>query len=272
MPNIFEYTNFREYLKDKFEELKRENPKFSHRHLAKKLDLATPNLIWLVIQGKRNLTQPVRRKLSKVLGHSKKEALYFYTLVDFLQARTHEEKEEFFSEIIKKRRSLKVARIEERQYEYYGKWYNPVVRELVTNPKFNGNYEILGRRVSPPITEAQARRSVELLENLGLIKKKGKKYIQTDPLVSTGPEVNSLAVVNFHKKTCQLAEESFDRHSLKERTITSCTVNISQENFNDLKGEIADLRKKILSLAKNSSSDTRVYQVNLQLFPLSKIY
>lgn len=270
MINIYEYTNFRDYLKDYFEEAKKDEPNFSHRYLAQKLDLSTPNLILLIMQGKRNLTKTVRFKLSHFLGHSQKEAQYFETMVSFLQAKTHDEKNMYFARMIEQRSKLTTVKIAEHQYEYYSNWYNPVVRELVTYPDFNDDYKALSKKLSPSITPQQAKRSVELLLKLSLIKNKGEKYVQTDPIISTGPEVNSLAVVNFHRKTAQLAADSFDRYTLKERTITSCTINISEDRFQELKREIADFRKKALALAEDTGTSTRVYQLNLQLFPLSK--
>lgn len=270
MTNIFEYTNFREYLKDYFKEAKKENPKFTHRYLAQKLELSTSNLIWRIIQGKRNLTKSVMFKLSQVLRHSKKEAQYFDNMVSFLQAKTHDEKNLYFKRMIDLRHKLKLKKIDEHQYEYYSNWYNLTIRELVTYPDFDGDFKTLARKLSPPITHIQAKQSVELLLKLGLIKRKRKEYIQSNPVISTGPEVNSLAVVNFHKKMAHLAAESYDRHIKNERTITSCTVNISEDGFKDLKREIADFRRKALTLAGNANKSTRVFQLNIQLFPLSK--
>ena len=47
MINIFEHTNYREYLKAYFGERRKKDKKFSHRWLAQKLDLATSNFIML---------------------------------------------------------------------------------------------------------------------------------------------------------------------------------------------------------------------------------
>lgn len=270
MPNIFEYTNFREYLKDCFKEAKKDNPNFSHRYLAQNLGLSTPNLILLIIQGKRNLTRSILFKLSKFLKHSKKEAQYFENMVSFLQAKTHDEKNLYFKRMIELRHNLKLKKIDEQQYEYYSNWYNLAIRELVTYPDFNGDFKALAKKLSPTITPIQAKQSVDLLLKLGLIKKNGKRYIQKDPIISTGPEINSLGVVNFHRKMALLAAESYDRHTKKERTITSCTVNMSEDRFQDLKREIADFRRRALTLAGDADNSTRVFQLNIQLFPLSK--
>jgi uncharacterized protein (TIGR02147 family) len=268
--SIYDYSDFRDYIKDSLAIEKTRNPSFSHRYLAQKIGLSTPNLILLVIQGRRNLTPTIRFKLSAFLRHTKKEALYFERMVSFLQAKTHDERAMQYASMLELKRKIKAAPIERQQYEYYSNWYNPVVRELVCAPDFSGDFKTLAKRLSPPISPEQAQRSVALLLDLGLIKKSGKRYILTDPLVSTGPVVDSIAVVGFHRKTAQLAAESFDRHTRQERTITSCTVSLSEEHFQMLKRESADLRKRALELAVEPDGASRVYQLNIHLFPVSK--
>jgi uncharacterized protein (TIGR02147 family) len=271
MVNIFEYTDYREYLKVYFAERKKKDPKFSHRWLAQKMDLATSNFIMLVMQGKRNLNRSLCFKISEVFKHSHKEAAYFENMVNFLQAKNSKEKDLYFSRMISLRKNLKVDKIEEWQYEYYSNWYNPVIRELVTNPGFNRDANTLAKTLVPAITPTQAKRSIELLLKLGLIKKKGKRYIQRSPFISTGPEVNSLAVANFHKKMGELAIESLDRIPKNERNITASTIYISQKTFDTIRNKIEDFRKEILELADSNIDDERVYQLNFQIFPVSKL-
>ena len=271
MINIFEHTNYREYLKAYFGERRKKDKKFSHRWLAQKLDLATSNFIMLVIQGKRNLNRSLCFKISEVFKHSRKEAAYFENMVNFIQAKNNKEKDLYFSRMMSLRKNLKVDKIEEWQYEYYTNWYNPVIRELVTNPDFNGDANTLAKTLVPAITPTQAKRSLGLLLKLGLIKKKGKRYIQNSPFISTGPEVNSLAVVNFHRKMGELAIESLDRIPKNERNITASTVYISQKAFDTIRNKIEDFRKEILELVDSNTEDERVYQLNFQIFPVSKM-
>jgi uncharacterized protein (TIGR02147 family) len=270
MPNIYEYTEYRSYLKAFIAEAKARTPVFSHRYLAQKLGLSTPNLILLIIQGKRNLTPTICFKLSEFMKHTCKEARYFEHMVSFDQAKTHEERNAHYASMLDLKRTVQAAPIERQHYEYYSNWYNPVIRELVVAPDFSGDFKALAKSVSPAITPDQARRSVELLKELGLIRENAGRYEQADPLVSTGPNADSIAVANFHRKTAYLAAESFDRHARQERAITSCTVTLSDEHMKQLKLEIADLRKRALELAEEPRAGNKVFQLNIQMFPVSK--
>jgi uncharacterized protein (TIGR02147 family) len=271
MVNVFDFTDYRAFLKAYFQERKKNDRKFSHRWLARQLDLSTSNLLWLVMQGKRNLTATLCHKLGEVFKLSSREAEYFENMVNFMQAGTNKEKDLYFSRMTLMRKKLNVDRIEERQYEYYTNWYNPVVREIVTSPAFDGDPEALSRMLQPSITPSQAKRSIELLLKLGMIRKQGGRYAQTSPLISSGPEVNSLAIVNFHRAMGNLAVESLDRASKKERNITSSTIYITGEMYGLIVKRIEDFRKELLTLADSVKQGERVYQANFQLFPVSKI-
>lgn len=270
MINIFDFTDFRAYLKAYFEDRKKSEPKFSHRWLATRLDLATSNFILLVMQGKRNLNSGFCLRISEVFRHSCKEAEYFEKMVNFIQAKTSKEKELYFSRMAAMRKKLNVDRIEEWQYDYYTNWYNPVIRELVTGKFFNGDPATLARMVQPSITPLQAKKSIALLLKLGMIKKQGGRYVQTSPLMTTGPEIYSLAVANFHRAMGNLAVESLDRVPKQDRNITASTVFITKKTFEIAKKKIEEFRNELLTLADSVKEGEQVYQINFQAFPVSK--
>jgi uncharacterized protein (TIGR02147 family) len=270
MDSIFEYTDYREYLRDYFLKRKKIDSKFSHRWLARKLDLSTSNFILLVMQGKRNLNPSLCLKIADVFKLSKKECEYFENMVNFSQAVTNKEKDLFFIRMATLRKNISIDKIEERQYEYYSSWYNVVIRELLTDPQFGSDPNRLAKQLVPSVSVKQVRHTIDLLLNLGLIEKRGERYVQRSPLISTGPEVNSIAVVNFHKAMGQLAIEALDRIPKKDRNVTSSTFCMTDEVFETVKKKIDDFRRELLALETPNTAGSRVYQLNLQLFPVSK--
>jgi uncharacterized protein (TIGR02147 family) len=268
-PNIYDYTDFRTYLKDVFKEHKENNISFSHRYVASRLGLSTSNFLWLVMQGKRNLNPSLCLKLSELFKHTPKESDYFENMVNFGQAKTHREKDKHFTRMADLRKNSNVGRIEERHYTYLSNWYIPVVRELITRKDFKNNFSALAKRVMPRITESQARKSVALLLELGFIKEKGGRYVQSTPIVSTGPEVSSLAAINFHRTMGHLAIESLDSLGKDERNITACLVGLSRESYKKAVDAIAECRSKILAIAEDEKDPAQVFAVNFQCFPVS---
>lgn len=267
---IYSYSDFRRYLYDYFRQAKEKNPAFSHRFFANKLGLAAANFMLLVIQGKRNITPSTCFKISEALKHNSEETAYFENMVNYGQAKALKEKDAFYNRLMMSRREMKVDVIEDSQYEYYSQWYNPVVRELVIQDDFNGNLRSIAGQLSPTISVSEVRKSIKLLLKLGMIKQKGKGFVQSAPFVSTGSEVTSLAVANFHRKMAQMAAEAIDRYKREQRNISSCTVRISGKGYKKLTEKIAAFRKDVFALVSNDADPDRVYQFNFQLFPLTK--
>ncbi len=270
MVRVYEYVNYREYLKAYFQDRKARDPKFSHRFLARKLDLVSPTFMMLVMQGKRNITEELAARIATALKLSDKEGEYFACMIGFDQAKTPSEKDHYFTRMIELRKYSNVKKIEESQYEFYSNWYNIPIRELVTHPEFRGNYRWLAKKLIPSITGPQARRAVQLLLGLGLIRKKGKRFERTSRLMSTGDVVNSVAVVNFHRKMAEIAGASLDTVPKQERDITACTLNLDEQGFQVIRKIVAESRKKALSVAEAEVPAGRVYQINFQIYPVTK--
>ncbi len=269
MINIFEYADYRQYLRDLFDEKKRRSPAFSHRVLARQLGLSTSNYIMLIMQGKRNLNTDLRYKISTVFKHGTREAEYFEHLVNFGHAKTDSEKSYHFAHMLSMRKSLKLEVLRDSHYEYLSTWYNPVIRELVTDPEWNGDFQVLAKAVRPQITAAQAKKSVKLLLKCGLISLENGKYVQSSPVVSTEKGIVSMAITGFHREMSKRAFEILDSTDRENRSITGCTLHISRASFEAIREELAQCRSKILAIAQADDEADRVFHLNLQLFPVS---
>lgn len=270
MNSIFTYTNYREYLKAAFAEKKKTDKKFSHRQFTKKLGLVTSNFMLLVMQGKRNLNPGLCFKVAEVFKLTHREALYLENMVNLAQAKNNNEKNVYLKRMMALRKNLKISKIDEWQYEYYSNWYNPVIRELICSPNFKGDLIQLSRRLIPSISLTQVKKSVELLLKLKMIKKENGAFIQTSEFISTGPEVNSVAVANFHLAMGRLALDALEHVPKTERNMTASTVFISQNTYEIIKERIEELRQEILTFADADKNADRVYQANFQLFPVSR--
>ncbi len=273
MKKIFNYLDYREYLSDFYQAKKDEHSFFSYRLLSQRAGFKSPNFIKLVTTGKRNLSKDSVFKVAKALKLNKGETEYFENLIFFNQSSTLEEKNYYLSKLMKYRKKIEPYKIEESHYRYYSDWFNPVIRELAVSMDFKDNYSELAKAVVPSITETEAEKSVNLLLKMGFIEKRDEGgYVKTQKTITTGPQVKSVAVANYHKEMMNLASESIGRFSSEERDVTSLTVNVSDETSEIIKKRISELRREILSLADSDDNAGRVMQVNFQVFPLSERY
>jgi uncharacterized protein (TIGR02147 family) len=94
--------------------------------------------------------------------------------------------------------------------------------------------------------------------------------VQKSAAISTGDEVNSLNVVNYHKQVTRLAEGAFDHTPRELRDISALTLGINALDAQLIKEKIQSFRKDIIEIAKASQGSDRVYQLNFQFFPVSR--
>jgi uncharacterized protein (TIGR02147 family) len=263
--------NYREYLRDAFAEKKEAFNGYSFRLFSQKAGFKSPNVLQLVINGSRNLTKESVFKFSKALGHNRAEGEYFENLVFFNQSSSLDEKNSYLPRIMKYRGKGDPRRIEEAEYKYYSAWYHPVIRELACTHDFKDDFKKLGAACIPSITASDAQKSVELLLGLNFITRKANgSYEKTSSSLSTGPQVKSVGIANYHKAMMGLAADSIDRFSAGERDISSLTVYVSEETLKTIIARVQQLRREILQMAEADSQPQKVAQVNFQVFPISR--
>ena len=268
---IFEYDNYRTYLKDLYALYKKTKPHFSYRYFSQKAGFRSPNFLKLVIEGKRNLSPESIEKFTKALKLGKKEAEFFRVLVCLNQARTVGEKKVYAEQLMQFRPFRYIHPLRQDQYRYYADWHNVAIRELILLPGFSEDPAWIARRLLPPISPQQAKKALDLLLQLGLLKRdETGRLVQADAFISTGDEVTSTSVADYHRKVIQKGAEALDRFPGPARDISSVTMALSESSFREIKALIQRFRKELLAIADQDHSPEGVYQVNFQLFPLAK--
>jgi uncharacterized protein (TIGR02147 family) len=272
---VFEYTDYRNYLADFYKDQKSRNPYFSYRYFAGKARISSIGLYKDVVDGKQSLSRRAISKFSEAMGHSKREAEYFEAMVFFTDANTVEERKLYFERMMACHES-KTRIVDTSRYEYYSQWYYSAVRALLSFHSFDGaDFASLAKKLSPPIKTEQAKKAIEVLERLGMIRKNDKgSYEPSDRIISTGAlsndrQIRALSITNLQRMLLSLAAEAYDRYSEKQMDMSTLTLSVSKETRRLIKEEVAAFRKKVLSLAENDANPECVYQLNCQFFPLT---
>jgi uncharacterized protein (TIGR02147 family) len=272
MPNIFEYQNFRTYLKDYYTEQKARKKRFSYRYFSEKAGVNSPSFLYYVIENKRNLTGSSILKISQAIGHTREEADYFENLVFFNQAKKINEKTHFYSKLIEIRRPIDVQSIDEDRYAYYSKWYHSVIREVVTFFDFGGDYKKLGSFLIPQISAPEAKESVFLLEQLGFLERdEDGLYHQTSNLILGRPRpIQAFVIERFQLEMLDMAMMAFERVSIYERISTSTTLSVSTETIELFKMRIREFQHDLMEIARVDDEQEQTIQITVNLFPVSR--
>jgi uncharacterized protein (TIGR02147 family) len=270
MISVFDYMNYRDFLRDYYEEKKQAHAFYSYRLFAQKAGFKSPNFLKLVIEKKRNLSKESVFKFCKALGLKKKECEYFENLVFFNQSESLEEKNVYLTRLVRYHANGAQKKIAQSEMAYYRDWFNPVIRELICARDFGEDYKKLGQAVAPSISAVEARHSVELLLRLKYIERQPDgSFRKTSASLTTGPAVRSIAVANYHKAMIALGAESIERFRAAQRDIESVTVSVSPATYEAIKGRANEFMMELLHMAENDARCDQIAQVNIQVFPLS---
>jgi uncharacterized protein (TIGR02147 family) len=269
-PSIYNYTDYRLFLRDFYNYRKILDKKFSHRFIAVHVGASSSGWFSDVINGRINLTRTYQISLCKLLHLRQRESDFFEALVDYAQAGSLDEKNRYMQKIISFK-EVNPSLIGQKHFEFYSKWYITAIRELLMFYDFKDDYKSLGKMLNPPVRPAEALQAIEILLSFGFIEKDSKGFLR--PVTKTITKDTAFRSVhwgNFVTSMMKLAIESVDRHDADIRDISAVTINLSQENFHLAKAHIEELRRRLLALAEQDNSDNTVYQCNIQLFPLSR--
>ncbi|HKY62482.1 MAG TPA: TIGR02147 family protein [bacterium] len=274
MVSIFDFTDYRRFLKKKFEEAKARNALFSYRAFNRLAGIQSSGFLKLVMDGKRNLAEEGIEKIARGFKLNESEKKYFHSLVRFNQARNNEDKNRHYLELSQHRRFASAKPLRWAQYRLFAHWYYVAILELVRLPG-NGGKDLrsIQKNLNPPIDLKQVKQAVQELKALGLLdEEKDGSLVRREAMLSTPDEVQSVSIALFHQQMSQLAARAVMKEAAADREFSALTIATSKKTFQKAKQEIQRFRKRLHSLLEEDRENPAefVAHLNFQMFKVSK--
>src|SRR5690606_28851745 len=270
VPSVFEFLDAREFLRHAYAARKRVDKAFSHRYIAREMGAGSSSFFQDVLGGRACLNPERASRFARLFGLSPRDADYFELLARFGEADTPGERERLLGLLTRAQGSDDQWILDASEAEYLQKWYYAAIREMLTFIPFTGDYEDLASRLEPPITAAEARDAVQLLLKLKLIRRNYEgRYLKVEKSPAKALRNDPEKVRSGLLATLDLARRAVDVHPPEVRPFYALTLGVSRETLHDINTRLRDFRRDILELAKRDRNVDRLYQLNMQLFPLS---
>lgn len=268
MKPITEYQDYRKYMRDFYAERKRSSY-FTWRKFASLAGFASPAYLKLVSDGKTTLSKPGIAKAARAMGLEGFDYTYFTLLVKFGNAKNESEKEAALQEIEHEAHMNKIRVVDADAFRYYENPAYPIIRELAPLMP-NASFGEIASKVKHEITVAQVRDILQFLVKADLLKKNDDgTYEQTQKAVKGSKETIPLVIRTMNRKMSELAVQSIAKDSVEERNFSGITMGINKSVYDRITKEIDIFRKKIIDIANECQDIDQVYQMNLQVFPLT---
>lgn len=271
LPRVHDFFDYREYLRAYFDAKKAMSPHFSHRVFAREAGLGSQSYLSMVIERKRNLSMKSLPKFIDGLKLVGRERSDFETLVRYDQCDDLEEKSRLFSELLKLRADRsELFDLERERFEFLSQWHAVAIYVLVGLQGFQHDPEWVSRTLGRKITSAQAKDALALLNRLGLIVENEGVWRQVLGAITVKDNTRAMAVARYHEAHVRLAFEALKKLPLEQREMAGATISIPASHLDELKEKIRAFRRELNTWSSSFQDSDQVFQVNLQLFPLSE--
>lgn len=269
MQTIFDCLDYRDLLKQVFEERKATLPQYGYRMMAEELGLDTSN-IYRILEKEAHLPARCQSRALECLGLSGRSAEYFVLLIAYGRERNAKARQE----IMANAQALRdVARREIAQDElaYFRDWWVAALRSLLEVVDGRALPKELGSRLNPVVPEAEVVRALDLLQELGLVRKASSgRLILTDAHLTAGTTQEKIkAVRHYQRQILSLASESMERFPPELRDLSTLTLTVDEHAFGEVREILRECRRQIQKCVGEIRSPDRVMQLSMAFFPVS---
>jgi uncharacterized protein (TIGR02147 family) len=278
-PEIGNYLDYRMYLADYYKFRRTISAKdirpYSYAVFSASADIKSPNYLKMIIEGKRNLSDDMITKFARAMALNKDLTEEFRLLVNFSQSSDPGERNMYMKALNEYRVAAKLKRgeIDKKAFEKIPNWITWILYAMIdqADVKFTAEriHELLrGKARFEDIEAAIAKllESGEITIDANGVAKKSRT------LMDSAEDVPVALVRKLQTELIYLGLESLFRDSPVDREFGTATLSLTKAEFEDLRFNLRKFRKDVqknISTARSSGPGERVYQLNMQLFPVT---
>lgn len=270
-PNVFAYHEFRKFLLDWWEFRRASDPELTKSEMSRRLGLPNTRSYFTDVLAGKKVTDLFLDRFEAVMDLSAEESRFFRTLAQFNQAETPEDREVAFDRLVQLNKTPQRL-VAPKEYNYYRHWWNGAIRAVLAIEDHDDDWERLAARIRPAITAKQARASVELMSDLGLVQRdKFRHWKPCDVALSSGDLVRDQLVQQVQMQWFDVARQAIMTPSEQPRDFATSTIHVSATGLEHIRSRIDKFRSEIRSIAhKDPDAADRVYSLCLAFFPLTR--
>jgi uncharacterized protein (TIGR02147 family) len=240
------------------------------RALARKAGFKSAGHLTMLIKGERKLTTRSAEMLSLALDlKGRKRALLFaFSRLD--AGRTEKERNQAREEIQRLKSYRPEHRLNAAQYSFLATWYYPAIYALLENVTGTMAPSTIAQALGRGVTSTAVEKALADLALLGLIERDDQGgWRPLHAALATPEDVRDLAIGKYHRNMIALAEEALQL-PLDAREFNGLTISVPTRLLPSVKEKIRRFRDELNESLSRERDAGDIYQLNLQLFPLTR--
>ncbi len=279
-PQVGDYLNYRDFLRA-FYLYKRETTKghlrrYNYSYFSAAADIRSPNYLRLVIEGQRNLSEEMAFRFARAMQLNKESTDEFVLLVLYNQETDPSLRNQYLKNLsdFRLHKSLKQGLIDKKTNDRIPNWIGWILFALLDQEGASFAVPQLKQLLRNKAGETEIQNALnKLLESGELIADPETREVKKGRSLIDNPE--DIPVVLIRRLQTQLmclGLESLFQDSPTEREFGTLTLSLTKKEFENLRFQLRKFRKEIHkdnSIHRMQSKGERVYQLNLQLYPVT---
>lgn len=278
-PQVSDYLDYRQYLQDfylyKRSQTKNQLRPYTYSVFAAAADIKSPNYLKMIIEGKRNLSEDMIMKFAKALSLNKARSTEFRLLVLFNQTTDPAERNLLLKELseVRVEGKIKSGEIDQKTWDKVPSWVTWVVYAMIDQEGVSFQTEEMKTLLRGKAKADEIEQAIEKLISSGdVIKDENGKLKKARALTEGAEDIPVALIRKLQAQLMLLGLESIYEDNPTEREFGTLTLSLTKTEFEDIKFKLRQLRKQLNkdnSIARMQTPGERVYQLNLQLFPVT---
>lgn len=255
-------------LKKYFQLKQKHNPRFSLRSLAKKLGVS-PTHVSHILAGKKLVGDKLLSSLLKnffIDDFAKNEFLRALALDRIALSPLRSVLESLNTRSLKNFTPYIVEKDSVLQ-----KWYYVALLDLMTCDHFKMDISWIAKQLG--VTQSEAVEAVHVLTSAQLIEEKEGLFVKSEKYLRVTHSMSTQTIRQFHTQMIEQALHHLNHHTtprdVKNRLISGITVAVNPKNLQRAIDHIDKALHETVDILTEGPC-TEVYQLNNQLFPLTK--
>jgi uncharacterized protein (TIGR02147 family) len=268
MLNVYDFKDYREFLREFVSRQKQENPQWTIAGWARELGLLATTSLTKILNGQREPGEKICRKLVEYFRFDHDQIRYFDMLVRLNKCDDDHLKEVFQEKLMKLTPVPGKLFLDETRLEMISDWTHLAIRQLASVSPLPNDPEWIARQLVFEAPAAQVRRALDNLVVLGLLELKDGFFRMSQSWITTQEDIPSKALRSHHSQMIENAKKSIEMVPVEKRQICGSTMAIPLNKMESAKSLIRQFASDMAKLMDSPSCD-QVYQLNVQFFPLT---
>lgn len=273
LPDVYDYVDYRAWLKDCHRSRRAARPGWSYHAWARRVGLKSASTLVMIIGGQRNPGPRVVDALSRWSSLDTHRSVYFHALVDLERRRNDPRAVAEIAErlnVLGRRRPRAFHFLEHEKFSAIARWHYYAIREMTALDSFQEDAQWIRSHLRFPVSIADVRKALTMLLSLGLIVRDDQGRLRPGPShVETSSETANAAIRQFHQEALTNALKAVTTMPPDERELRGVTFALPRKKLPEARELLRKFQNDFCDLLESTSGDT-VYHLQMAFYPVTQ--